>query len=37
MSQLFLDCDGVLADFEAGAVDVLGMSPAAFENRYGIR
>jgi len=37
MSQLFLDCDGVLADFEAGAIDVLGMSPAAFENRYGIR
>ena len=37
MSQLFLDCDGVLADFETGATEVLGMSPAAFENRYGIR
>ena len=37
MSQLFLDCDGVLADFEAGAADVLGMSPAAFESRYGKR
>ena len=37
MSQLFLDCDGVLADFEAGAAEVLGMSPAAFESRYGRR
>ena len=37
MSQLFLDCDGVLADFEAGATELLGMSPRAFEQRYGIR
>ena len=37
MSQLFLDCDGVLADFDAGATEILGMSPAAFENRYGRR
>jgi hypothetical protein len=37
MSQLFLDCDGVLADFEAGAAELLGMSPAAFEGRYGKR
>jgi 5' nucleotidase, deoxy (Pyrimidine), cytosolic type C protein (NT5C) len=35
--QLFLDCDGVLADFEAGATEVLGMSPRAFEQRHGIR
>jgi 5' nucleotidase, deoxy (Pyrimidine), cytosolic type C protein (NT5C) len=35
--QLFLDCDGVLADFEAGARDMLGMSPRAFEERYGKR
>ena len=35
--QLFLDCDGVLADFDAGATDVLGMSPRAFEDRYGKR
>ena len=35
--QLFLDCDGVLADFDAGATEVLGMSPRAFEERYGRR
>ncbi len=37
MAQLFLDCDGVLADFDAGATDVLGMSPLAFEERHGRR
>lgn len=37
MSQLFLDCDGVLADFDAGATEVLGMSPRAFEQRHGKR
>jgi hypothetical protein len=34
MPQLFLDCDGVLADFDAGAKEVLGMSPRAFEQRH---
>ena len=34
--QLFLDCDGVLADFEKGAAAVLGMHPKAFEKRFGI-
>jgi hypothetical protein len=33
--HLFLDCDGVLADFDAGAKRLLGVSPAAFEERYG--
>ena len=33
--HLFLDCDGVLADFDAGAKDLLGMTPAAFEARHG--
>jgi hypothetical protein len=35
--QLFLDCDGVLADFDAGARKILGMSPAIFEQRYSRR
>lgn len=35
--QLFLDCDGVLADFDAGARELLGMSAAAFEARHGKR
>jgi len=33
--HLFLDCDGVLADFDAGAKDILGMSPAAFQKQHG--
>ena len=33
--QLFLDCDGVLADFDKGATAALGTHPRAFEKRYG--
>ena len=33
--HLFLDCDGVLADFDAGAKNLLGMTPAEFEQRRG--
>ena len=33
--HLFLDCDGVLADFDAGARDLLGTTPKAFEARHG--
>ena len=33
--QLYLDCDGVLADFDRGAAQVLGMHPRAFQHRYG--
>ncbi len=33
--HLFLDCDGVLADFDAGARKLLGMNPAAFEAKHG--
>ena len=33
--QLFLDCDGVLADFDRGAERVLGMGPRAYEAKHG--
>lgn len=35
MPKLFLDCDGVLADFDAGAKKLLGMMPRAFEAKFG--
>lgn len=32
--RIYLDCDGVLADFDKGAEAILGMPPAVFEKRY---
>jgi hypothetical protein len=37
VSQLFLDCDGVLADFDAGARKILGTDVRTFEARHGKR
>jgi hypothetical protein len=37
VATIFLDCDGVLADFDAGAREVLGMHPKAFQARFGLR
>jgi len=34
--QIFLDCDGVLADFDRGAARILGLPPDAFERRHGL-
>jgi hypothetical protein len=36
MRQLYLDCDGVLADFDKGATAVLGLPPKAFTERHGL-
>jgi hypothetical protein len=35
MPQLFLDCDGVLADFDRGAESVFGCPPRKFEEQHG--
>ena len=35
--QIYLDCDGVLADFDRGAAAILGLAPDAFEKRHGPR
>jgi hypothetical protein len=34
--QLYLDCDGVLADFDKGATAILGIGPREFEKRHGV-
>jgi len=36
MPQLYLDCDGVLADFDAGARAILGASPEEYGRRHNL-
>jgi hypothetical protein len=36
MRQLYLDCDGVLADFDKSATALLGAPPRQFEKMHGI-
>ena len=36
LNQLFLDCDGVLADFDRAAEAIFGMPPRQFEKQFGL-
>ncbi len=37
LPELALDCDGVMANFHAKVLAVLGLSPDEFEERYGLK
>jgi hypothetical protein len=36
MKRLYIDCDGVLADFDGGFERMFGMPPKAYEEMHGI-
>lgn len=35
--QIFLDCDGVLADFNKGFTSKIGISPNAYQELHGVQ
>lgn len=37
MPRIFLDCDGVLADFDKAATAILGQEPRRFQQQFGLR
>ena len=37
MPTVYLDCDGVLADFDKGAAKIFRMSPGEYERRFGLK
>lgn len=36
MTRIYLDCDGVLADFDRAATEIFGMAPDEYERRHGL-
>ena len=37
MPRIFLDCDGVLADFDKAATAILGQTPRRFQQQFSLK